>query len=153
MAALQFSDSLIDRILANNGTYPADYDPATDGPVPPDYAINGTSFSVTFMETYEQRFDDHVSGGPVVALETFWNIQPGGQGESEINDLVQYYSSVPNENKNAWVVSIARLFTMVEIDSAVGLTYRTSGANGYTSRGNLNTWIQAATVNLGGSVT
>lgn len=144
MAALTFQDSILDRILANVGIFPADYDPDTDGEVPAHYPINGTQFSVTFMETHESRFDDHVAGGPVVALETFWNILAGGEGESEIDWLITRYNA--STDKGAWVVSVARLFSTIEMDATVGVGaggYRNVGDNGYTDKQNLKDWVNA----------
>lgn len=141
MAAPTFADSILDRILVNNGVFPADYNPDTDGPIPTDYAINGTQFALTFLETHEGRFDDHVAGGPVVALETFWNVQPGGEGETEINWLItQYNASV---DKDTRVMSVARLFSMPEPDVSIGLTYRTAKSNGYCDKQNLKDWVNA----------
>lgn len=152
MAALTFYDSLLDRILGSNGVSPPGYNPAVDGSVPEDWAINGNQFAVVFIEVQQGRFDDHVSGGPVVALETFWNILAGGEGETELNWLVARYGSVPAENQYRWARDIAPLFSMIEIDSGVGLTYRDRGANGYTNKQNLKNWVDQITLDLGGTV-
>ena len=151
MAALTFQDSILDRILANVGIYPAGYDPNVDGPEPEFYAINGTQFSVTFMETHEKkttgqpgRFSEHTPQGSVATLETFWNIAAGGEGETEINWLIGQYNS--STNKDAWVISVARLFSTIEMDATVGVGaggYRSSGDNGYTNKQNLKDWVNA----------
>jgi len=149
MAALTFQDSILDRMLGNESLdlIPG-YDPHVDGGPPQGWVINGTQFSVVFMEVYEGRFDDYVTGGPVIALETFWNILPGGEGETEIDWLIGKYSAATD--KQAWVISIARLFSMVPIDATVGGPgwgeWRQSGGNGYLSKQHLKDWVNAISV-------
>ena len=152
MALPDFTASILDRILANNGVDPPGYDESADGPLLQDWRINGTNFGLTFMEVQSGRLDDHVPGGPLQSLEDFWNVQPGGEGESELNWLVARYSSVPAENQFSWVRDVAPLFSMIERDAATGLSYRASGANGYTNKNNLKNWVDELTLALGGTV-
>lgn len=124
---MAFTESITDRMLANN-------DPAPGGEWPQGYTINPGAFAISLQEYFAGRITATQFAGS-------WqcDLTPATPSRVQLDSLVAYYTASPD--KLRFVLHLTSIFTNMELDQH---NIRSGGTTmGYRTASAINNYIDS----------